>query len=80
MKEIDSVPSAHGIDAVPSGVAHSDGRTYSNATPDHEKPVDKNAARCVACGGIHGGVGAGILCLEAEVVRLRAENRTLRMR
>jgi len=67
------------IDSVSSGVAHS-GNTYSNATPDEKKPVDKNTVHCVGCGSVHGSVGAGILCLESEIRRLRVENRALKLR
>jgi hypothetical protein len=41
--------------------------------PDVESPEDD--PRCVACGGFHGGVTRELLCLRAEVARLRT-NRT----
>lgn len=69
------------IDSVPNGaVAHPDGKTYSNATADHEKPIDKNTPHCVGCRGYHGGVGAMIICLEGRVRSLETENRALKMR
>lgn len=44
----------------------------------HPAPVEERGSMlpdrpraCVACGGGHGSVGAGRLCLEAEVKRLR---------
>lgn len=50
------------IDAIPEAVA------------TDEKPVDKSAPKCVACGRWHGGGGnLEILCLRREVLRLRAE-------
>lgn len=36
---------------------------------DDEKP--RPLPKCIACGAVHGGVGAGILCLENEILRLR---------
>lgn len=68
------------IDSIPTGVAHPDGRTYSNATPDDKKPIDENTPKCLACGSWHGGVGGAFRCMEAEITRLRAENRALRLR
>lgn len=72
-KEIDTVP-------VVQTPHPEDGRVYSNATPDHEKPIDKKTPHCVGCTGYHGGVGAMILCLEARVRALETENKTLKMR
>lgn len=66
------------IDSIPTGVAHPDGRTYSNATPDDKKPVDKDTPRCEGCSGYHGGVNLELNCLRAEIVRLRAESRAFR--
>jgi len=68
------------IDSMPTGVAHPDGRTYSNATPDDKKPIDKDTPKCVGCGSWHGGVGAEHLCMQAEILRLRTENHALRLR
>ena len=40
--------------------------------PAHADTRAEPIPRCVACGAVHGGVGAGRLCLENEVRRLRA--------
>lgn len=47
----------------------------SAPSADDEKP--KPIPKCIACGAVHGGVGAGFLCLENEVLRLRAVIRRL---
>jgi ribosomal protein S14 len=44
-----------------------------NAIPVDQKPIDKNAPRCIACGHYHGSVNAGMLCLEREILRLRSK-------
>jgi hypothetical protein len=39
--------------------------------PAHAPTGAERPATCVACGAWHGGVGAGVLCLQREVLRLR---------
>lgn len=53
-----------------------------DAIPSEEKPPKKTASSppCVGCGGWHGGVGAGIICLEARVRQLETEIRVLKLR
>lgn len=38
----------------------------------HAPTSAERMAMCHACGGFHGGVGAGINCLKDEVTRLRS--------
>jgi len=45
--------------------------------PSHDDERPKPLPKCIACGAVHGGVGAGFLCLENEVRRLRAILRRL---
>ena len=40
--------------------------------PPHADTRAEPRRGCIACGAIHGGVGAGFICLENEVRRLRA--------
>lgn len=46
------------------------------AQPDTSNRMDPEPRRfCLACGGHHGSVGGAILCLENEIVELRARER-----
>ncbi len=39
--------------------------------PDKDKPTERITPRCVACGGVHGGVNDKLACLEREIRRYR---------
>lgn len=49
----------------------------ANAPQDRDSWKVTQPLACVGCGGIHGSVNAGILCLQHRVRTLRTENATL---
>lgn len=58
-----------------------DGRAAAPELMPPARPHGSTAAEkprpCVGCGGYHGSVGVGRLCLEATVIALRARLRAL---
>ncbi len=61
----------------PVGLTQAENSLWVAPPPDDQKPVAKDTKLCVACRRYHGGVQAGLLCLENAVVTLRARLREL---
>jgi hypothetical protein len=63
---VGSPPGASGVTATSA-----ENSRWVAPLPDHEKPVDPYAPKCVGCGRYHGSVNLELRCLRDTIRRLR---------